>query len=70
MFYKIFIQVMPMTLQALQAFFPEPVAKVTLNQLFNLEFQSAAPPAGFDATAASGVRVQWSYKTHTVRCYS
>ena len=63
-------QVMPMTLQALQVFFPESVAKVTLNQLFNLEFQTAAPSAGFDAAGTSGVRVQWSYKTHTVRCYS
>ena len=59
-----------MTLQALQSFFPESVAKVTLNKLLNLEFQSTAPSAGFNAAGTSGVRPQWSYQTHNVRCYT
>ena len=59
-----------MTLQALQPFFPESVAKVALNQFFNLEFQSVAPSAGFGANSAAPVRPQWSYQTHTVRCYT
>ena len=59
-----------MTLQALQSFFPEAEAKVALNQLFNLEFQSTAPTAGFNAAGTVGVRPQWSYQTHNVRCYT